>query len=60
VVETRTRVDVLDRTVARMVRILELGKWPSGLELTPTDRELVEWNLELVRRERAERRARRP
>jgi hypothetical protein len=50
--------EVLDRTIARMVRILDTGRWPSGLRLAPAERPLVEWNLELARRERTERRAR--
>jgi uncharacterized protein YeaC (DUF1315 family) len=53
-----SKVDALDRTISRMQGMLDLGRWPSGLELTDEDRRLISWNLEVARRERAERRAR--
>lgn len=53
------RTDTLDRTISRMQGMLDLGRWPSGLELTTEDRRLISWNLELARRERAERLQRR-
>lgn len=51
----RARVDELDRSIARMQRLLDTDRWPSGLELTLQDRELVRYNLKLARRERLER-----
>jgi len=51
----RARVDDLDRTIVRMQRFLDLGRWPSGLELTAEDRRVIAYNLELARRERRER-----
>lgn len=45
----------LDTTIARMRRILEAGRWPSGLELNAEDRRILEWNLEISRQRRAER-----
>lgn len=50
--------DVLDRTIARMIRILDTGRWPSGMRVAVAERPIIEWNLELARRERTERRAR--
>ena len=46
----------LDATIARMRGYLEVGRWPSGLELNAEDRRIVEYNLDLARREREERR----
>lgn len=50
------RAERLDAGIARMVEILELGRWPTGMTLSDDDREAIEWNLEIARRERAERR----
>ena len=48
--------DVLTSTITRMQLILDTGRWPSGLRLSPAERPIVEWNVEIARRERDERR----
>jgi uncharacterized protein YeaC (DUF1315 family) len=53
---TTAAASTLDSTIARMRSMLELGRWPSGLELTDEDRRIIRWNLELAIRERSERR----
>lgn len=35
----------LVESMARIERILELGVWPAGLDVTPRERELLELNL---------------
>lgn len=47
-----------DLAIGRMQRILEEGRWPSGLELSPDERELVTFNLRIARRDRVEARFR--
>ena len=53
-----TDPDKLDAAIARMAELLDTGRWPTGLRLTLEERRTVEWNLELAKRERAERRRR--
>jgi hypothetical protein len=48
----------LDATIRRMAHMLEVGAWPSGLELSPSDRQLIAWNLDIARNEREQRAAR--
>jgi len=52
------RLEALDAGIRRMRGILEAGSWLTGEQLTLEDRRVVEWNLELALRDRANRRRR--
>jgi uncharacterized protein YeaC (DUF1315 family) len=54
-----TREELLEESIARMQRILDLGAWPTGVPITSHERTTIEWNLELAREERRKRHARR-
>jgi uncharacterized protein YeaC (DUF1315 family) len=45
-----TKRDALRRQVAILERLLEAGRWPSGLELTSRERDVITHNLERDRR----------
>jgi hypothetical protein len=40
-----------DDEVRRLLRLLVTGKWPSGMEVGPAERKVIEANLERVRRQ---------
>jgi hypothetical protein len=49
-VSSPTKRDALRRQVAILERLLEAGRWPSGLELTSRERDVITHNLERDRR----------